>query len=65
MAMTLEQEFEHFVERVYGGDPPHRSSPQWKQLRDAFYGGCLIAYTSSEDFTLDLNYRYKELKAGL
>ena len=62
--MTLEEEFVHYVEKIYP-DPPARSTDQWRQLRDAFYGGCLVAYSSREDFSLELQYRHKELKAGI
>lgn len=61
MGKTLDQEFEEFARRVYDGQL-QRGSEQWNQLRDAFWGGCLVAYSSRRDFTKELRARGLELK---
>lgn len=63
--MTLEDEFLGFIKAVYP-DPPLPQSAQWKQLRDAFYGGALVyARHPRGTFELDLQYKLAELKAGV
>jgi len=62
--MSLDEHFVGYVNAVYP-DAPEPKSEQYQQLRDAFFAGCLIAYTQDEDFSLDLQYRQKELHAGL
>ncbi len=62
--MSLDEHFIGYMTTVYP-DCPDPKSEQYQQLRDAFFAGCLIAYNSKDDFTLDLEYRHRELKAGL
>lgn len=53
MAKTLEQEFLELVGRIYP-DPPVEGSEQMRMLREMFFAGCLVAYTSSADFAGEL-----------
>ena len=55
---TLRMEFDEFFTRVYGVKPSdvHKQglNDQYQQLLDAFFGGCLTAYTSGRDFGAEL-----------
>jgi hypothetical protein len=44
----LQEEFDEMIRRTYP-DPPKEGSRQYEDLRDAFFGGALIASVHGED----------------
>jgi hypothetical protein len=63
MAISLRREFENWLKTIYP-DLPQEESDQWRQLRDAFFSGCLVAYTSDAVFTSELKLFGAELHAS-
>lgn len=47
--MTLQEEFDKMITATYAPVVPCKSSEQYKQLRDAFFGGALVTLGSLEE----------------
>lgn len=63
MYTTLNAEFENFIACVYT-DPPQQGSEQFMQLKQAFFGGALIANRSPNDFSEELIAHYREVASN-
>lgn len=47
--MTLQEKFDEFLRQVMSG-PLDAHTEQYREMRRAFFAGCVLAYTSHDDY---------------